>query len=57
MSYGRANWVGCGGFEATRGVTRGARIRDCIMMCLGATPAAAVRARGPYKVEESEVGW
>ena len=28
MSYGRANWVGCGGFEATRGVSSGARIHD-----------------------------
>ena len=57
MSYERASWVNCGGFGATRGVARRARIRDCTRMCLGATPAAAVRARGPYKVEESEVGW
>ena len=46
FSYERASWVNCGGFEATRGVTRGARIHDCTMMCLGATPAAAVRASG-----------
>ena len=55
MSYGRASWVNCGGFEAARGVSRGARIRDCTRMCPGATPAAAVRARGLKKYRRT--GW
>ena len=55
ISYERTSWVNCGGFEATRGVSRGARIRDCTRMCLGATPAAAVRARDLPKYRRT--GW
>ena len=57
MSYGRASWVNCGGFGATRSVSRGAWIRDCTMMGRRATLAAAVRSRGPYEAQKSELGW
>ena len=55
MSYERASWVNCGGFGATRGVSRGARIRDCTMMGRRATLVAAARSLGPQKYRRT--GW
>ena len=55
MCYGRASWVNCGGFGATRGVSRRARIRDCTTICFGVTARAAVHARDLPKYRRA--GW
>ena len=55
MSYERASWVNCGGFRRPAAFRAEPGYTICTMMCLGATPAAAVRARGLEKYRRT--GW
>ena len=57
MRYTKASWVVGDGCDATRGVSRGARIRDCTMMGRGETLADAVRAQRSTEVQEDGSGW
>ena len=49
ISHGRAKRVGGGGFEATAAIRAEPGYAICTRMCLGATPAAAVRTHRRYR--------
>ena len=55
MSYERASWVNCGGFQATAALRAEPGYAICTMMGLRATPAAAMHARGLQKYKRT--GW
>ena len=54
VCYERASWVNCGGFEAARGVTRGARRRDLEQN--GSRGDAGGRRARPRSTEVQEDG-